>query len=702
MTQTPAPVSPAWSGALADGFAWIPERFWEARVHRMLGTNPGERPLARVDDDGLPVRWLYGPEQAIADDPGGLPDQAPFVRGTRIGAPWQLRQEHGHPDPKTAGKQILEDLVGGVTAITISFDDAARHATPPADDTFLVERGVGGTAISTVDDLDRALEEVYLELAPVALDAGPAAPAAAALLLALWRRRELDLSTVQGSLGLDPVGTLAREGRLHDAPQAAIAQAARLAAEVAELTPQVQALRVDTRAYVMAGATPVQELALAAAVGTTYLRACVEAGLKLAVAASQIEFQLTAGPVQFTEIAKLRAWRRIWARILEASGVPAQQRRSPLYSRATERMLSAADPWTNLLRGTAALFAGAVGGADGATVQPFDVLRGRPSTLARRMARNTQVVLLEEAGLARVADPAGGSWYVESRTDALAQAAWAQLQRIEAAGGVLTELANGALAARLGSAADARQRELARRRKDITGVNQFPLLGDDGLAADELDANFDAAGFASADRDRRAERPPLPALRTAPAQPTLCQLAELAAAGARIDELLPLLGGEPYAALPLPERRDAASFEALRGVSGSDTSGLDQELLEVVIAPVGTQAQTVAPVTWARNWLAAGGLQAIVPEQDASAVDLLAAGRGRVAMVCGGKGVEPAELRAEVHALRAAGAALVIAAMMTAQQATELGADRGVRDGDDMLAQLAALRGFIEQEEVPA
>lgn len=700
-TDSTTPTADAGDAPIAETFAWVPEHFWSARVHRMLGTDPEVDRLESTDDDGLPVRWLYGPDQSLAPDPGGLPGAAPFVRGSRIGSSWDLRQEHRHPVLKTAAKQILEDLVGGVTSATLVVDEAARNGTAPDAPEFLEQRGVGGIALSTVDELDTLLEEVYLDLAPAALDAGPAAPAAAALLLALWQRREHDLSAIRGSFGIDPIGTLAREGRLHTAPAEALAQAAALAAEVALLAPNVQTLRVDTRAFVLAGATPVQELAIAASAGTAYLRACAAAGLEPAAAAGQIEFQLAVGPVQFVEMAKLRAWRRIWARILEAAGAPEQQRTSPLYARATERMLSAADPWTNLLRGTTALFASAVGGADGATVQPFDTLRARPGTLGRRMARNTQIVLLEESGLARVADPGGGSWYVEARTEALAQAAWTELQRIEAAGGVLAELESGALAASLAEQTARRQSQLARRQKDLTGVNQFPLLGEDGLKP-EPESDVDLGKLASADRARRAERPAIDALATAPASPTLAQLAELASAGARIDELVTLLGGSTYTATPLPVVRDAAPFEALRGVDGADTSGLDAETPEVVVAAVGTQAQTVAPVTWARNWLAVGGLQAVLPEGDGTAAELISAGRSKVAVLCAGKGVEDEPIIAEVQALRAAGATRVLLALGKADRATEIGADTGIRDGDDMLAQLTELRDFIKQTEAQA
>ncbi|MGX6449912.1 methylmalonyl-CoA mutase family protein, partial [Patulibacter sp. S7RM1-6] len=293
----------------------------------------------------------------------------------------------------------------------------------------------------------------------------------------------------------------------------AVALAGRIAAQTAAAYPRVRALAVDTRAYVNAGATPVRELAIAVTTGVAYLRAAEAAGLEPAVAASQIEFSLAVGPDQFGEIAKLRAFRRLWARVLELSGVPEDGRRSVVLARTSDRMLAGIDPWTNMLRATTAGFAAAVGGAEGLTIAPFDTVvadavgAASPGPLGRRIARNTQLILQEESGLRRVADPAGGSWYVESLTDALARAAWERVQQVEGEGGALPALAEGRWAAELEEQADRRRGELAVRRREMTGVNVFPLLADDGVHPDPADRE----ALAAREADRLAERGELPA-----------------------------------------------------------------------------------------------------------------------------------------------------------------------------------------------
>ncbi len=696
LTDFPPPAAADPAAPLVPGFAKIPPAFWSDRVQRMRGEK-GERPLSDVDEDGLDVRWLYSPDDALAADPAGLPGAAPFVRGTRIGTAWDIRQEHTHPVIRTANAQVLEDLVGGVTSVTLRLDAAGRQALIHPSATFDEARGLGGIAVSDVDDLDAVLEGAYLELAPVALDAGPAAIPAAALLRAVWERRELDLAEVRGSFGIDPIGTLAEEGHLLDDPADAIALAGRIAAETAESTPQVQSLRVDARAFVRAGATPALEIALAALTGTTYLRAAADAGLSPALAAGQIEFQLTAGQVQFQEIAKLRAFRRIWARILEASGVPADQRRSPVYARATDRMLSRVDPWTNLLRGTTSLFGAAVGGADGATVAAFDAMLGLPSTLGRRIARNTQIILLEESGLARVADPAGGSWYVESHTDAVAQAAWAHVQRLEGAGGITQALSTGQLQAELAGLAASRTEELVTRKRELTGVNAFPLLGDEGLEEAET---IDLTELARRDRARRATRPDVAGLAAAQAAPTpsaatLASLTALATAGARIDELAPLIHGARYDRPSLHGTRDAEPFEALRNAATTAGTATPQ----VLLAPIGPLAATVTIVTWATNFFAVGGIAAVLPDGDEDPAALAAKDGHGVVVLCPGKGVDDDTTAELARRLRDAGADHLILAGATDERAAALGADRGVRDGIDMASALTDIQHLLTAKQ---
>src|SRR5215218_2347470 len=179
---------------------------------------------------------------------------------------------------------------------------------------------------------------------------------------------------------------------------------------------------------------------------------------------------------QFTTIAALRAARRLWDRVGEVSGAAPDLRAQRQHAVTSSVMTTKHDPWVNLLRTTVACFAAGVGGADVVTVQPFDAALGLPDAFSRRIARNTQNLLVEEGHLARVLDPAGGSWYVESLTDSLARAAWDWFTEIERAGGLAAALDSGLVGDRIAAAWDDRAERLAHRTDALTGVSGFPNL----------------------------------------------------------------------------------------------------------------------------------------------------------------------------------------------------------------------------------
>ncbi|HET9123540.1 MAG TPA: methylmalonyl-CoA mutase family protein, partial [Solirubrobacteraceae bacterium] len=374
-----------------------------------------------------------------------------------------------------------------------------------------------------------------------------------------------------------------------------------------------------------------------------------------------LEFTLTAGPDQFLEIAKLRAARRLWANVLRHCGVAPPERRSAIHVRTSRRMVSALDPWVNLLRATSAAFAAAVAGADGITVLPFDepvLTPGEPpGPLGRRMARNTQLVLLEEASLHRVADPAGGSWYVEALTDQLARAAWSEMQEIERRGGIAAALRSGEITHRVSEATGRRHDELARRRRWMTGVNMFPLLGDDGL---------ERAGVASEAQALEA-----------------------------VPEALP--EGEMLLAV-----RDGAEFEALRTRALRIAAERGSEPT-ILLACLGPLAAHVNVAQWARSFFEAGGVRTVpsgVQPDSAAQAALLDAHGLTVAVVCAAPQAESGVQRELVEALRGGGARMVYAAGADREAARAAGADEGVRDGIDMVAALGQLLDRFEQGEL--
>jgi methylmalonyl-CoA mutase len=267
---------------------------------------------------------------------------------------------------------------------------------------------------------------------------------------------------------LDPLGAFAQGGASPGPIHAHIAHAAATAARLAETYPQAQLFLASGRAVHEAGGGEAGELAFAAAAALAYAKALVAAGLPVDRAFSGIALGLSADADYFATIAKLRAARAVWARITAACGASVSSR---IEARASSRMLTRQDPWTNMLRLASAAFGAAVGGADSVILGAFTDALGEPTAFARRQSRNTQLVLMEEAHIGRVSDPAAGAGYVEALTDQIARTAWIQLQAIEAAGGLAQALSNGLVAAEVAKVVAARA---AAGQPKIVGVTAFP------------------------------------------------------------------------------------------------------------------------------------------------------------------------------------------------------------------------------------
>jgi methylmalonyl-CoA mutase len=414
--------------------------------------DPVEDALSATVATGVRIEPLYTAEDA-GDLPRavGVPGLAPFVRGSRAGdgegvpAGWDVRQRHAHPDPAVTREAIAADLENGVTSLWL----------------------VVGEGAVPVDALGDVLDDVLLDLAPVTVQGGLAA--AEAFLSLVEGRTDLAPGS---SLGLDPLGVQAATGERQDL--SGLADLARRAAAHDGLRTVV----VDGTVFHDAGASAVEELGCSLAAGVAYLRALTGGGLSVEEAFGQLEFRYAATADQFTTIAALRAARRLWDRVGEVAGASPDVRAQRQHAVTSSVMTTRHDPWVNMLRTTVACFAAGVGGADAVTVQPFDAALGLPDAFSRRIARNTQSLLVEEGSLARVLDPAGGSWYVESLTDALARAAWAWFTEIERAGGLQQALTEGLVGDRIAAAWGERSTRLAHRIDAITGVSEFPNLAE--------------------------------------------------------------------------------------------------------------------------------------------------------------------------------------------------------------------------------
>ena len=324
---------------------------WRAIVDKALKGVPFEKELVTRLYEGIAVQPLYtSHDWAALGDPSGFPGFSPFTRGGHANGAgaegWEVLTEHTLPDGEQANKAILTDLMRGATAIDLHFD---RPDGP-------------GIVIDTLDDLDVVLKDVLPELVPLSLDAGRYELAAAAMLAAFWRRGSVSPGNAHGAFAVDPIGTLAGTGRLAGSLDHALSRLTELAIWTGARYPNVTAVEVDSTAYFEAGATEAQDLAAAMSTGVAYLKALTGGGMDLEAALRQIAFTMAVGCDQFLSIAKLRAARRLWARIAEACGATEPARTMKLRARTARRIMSQRDPWVNMLRTTVAGFAAGAGG----------------------------------------------------------------------------------------------------------------------------------------------------------------------------------------------------------------------------------------------------------------------------------------------------------------------------------------------------
>lgn len=545
-----------------------------------------EELLASATYEGITLSPLY-----VADDglDSGLPGRAPFTRGARPeGVPttgWDVRQQHADPDPGRTRSAARADLENGVSSLWLVAGDSGVP--------------VGGIA--------EALADVRLDRTPVTLDAGPDYEAACEALLAVGADQGVSPEEVRGTLGIDPISVAARGG-----DPAEIAPAARLAARYAARYPRLGLVTIDATPVHEAGGSHTQELGAAAAAGVAYLRALTDAGMELAEAARRLEFRFSATVDQFVTIAKLRAARAMWDRVTEACGLAPENRGMRQHAVTSAAMMTRRDAHVNIVRATLACFGAGVAGADAVTVRPFDSALGLADDFARRVARNTQALLVDEAHLARVVDPAGGSFFVERLTADLYGQGWEFLQEIESAGGIAAALSSGMLAERVNGTWQHRRDQLAHRRDPVIGVSEYPDL-------DQLD-----------------ERQPVTP------------------------------GGVPVPTAPnaLTPHRYAEDFEALRDRSDSHLLATGARPA-VFLATLGPASAHSARATFAANLVRAGGIAPLGGDIRAGvdeAVTAFAESGARVACLCASDELYAEHAGTAARALREAGAERVLLA----------------------------------------
>jgi methylmalonyl-CoA mutase len=593
---------------------------WVAEVDKALKGAPFDKKMFTKTYEGITVRPVYTRQDwPPTGDPSGFPGAMPFTRGSTAAGSrvddWDVRQIHAYPDPAKCNELILKELERGVTSLILRFDGAAKAGMDADGSGAEVLAGEDGIMVYSVDDLDLLLTGVHLDLAPICLDAGAQFLPAAGLLAGLWQRRGVAPGKALGAFNADPIGVLAKTGILPVSVDAALVQMADLARHTASTYAKVTAVGVDTSPYHNAGASESQDLAASMATAVAYLHAMTAAGMNIDAACRQILFTYSVDCDQFLAICKLRAARKIWARVAEACGADVPARAMRLHARTADRMMSQRDPWVNMLRTTVACFAAAVGGAESVTVLPFTAALGLPDDLGYRVARNTHVVLAEESNVARVIDPAAGSWYVEARTDELARAAWAEFQEIEKAGGIVRVINDGSFAKKIAASYAEREKNLGRRKDPLTGISEFPNIAEKQPHPEQPD--MAAAGKAAKNRlaaTRSAAgsgvASSVDVIKAASADNLTPAVFAAAGGGATVGAMANALKGDATSVAALPRHRLAERFEALRDASDAYLAKTGKRP-SIFLANLGPIAKHTARASFAKNFFEVGGIEGL-------------------------------------------------------------------------------------------
>jgi methylmalonyl-CoA mutase len=607
---------------LSEGFDGQNEASWRAAIDKVLKGGDFTKRLVSKTADGISLQPLY--MQAA--------NKAP-VSSTHAGSPWQLAQRLDHPDGDAANKLALEDLNNGANALVLVFDSS------------YTSRGFGLKSAGGAY-LDGVLRDIALDMISLRVEVGDTGKQCSEDLANLIELRGHSPADIQVDFGLAPLTQLLTAGHRSIGWSETSQKFSGVIKELSSKGFKGPFISCDARPVSEAGGSEAQELAVVIASAVEYLRALEANGFSLAEAPAAISFTLPVDAGQFEGVAKLRALRKLWARIQQASGLAPNP--VHIHAETAWRMATKRDAGVNMLRATMATFTAGIAGADSLTVLPHSIALGLPDAFARRIARNTQTMLLEESNLWRVTDPSAGAGAIEALTDELCEASWALFQEIEREGGIVASLEKSALQGRVATIAADRANRLATRREPITGTSEFPQL-DEPTTSGVLDV--------------------------APEQRTQT-------------------AGSAISVIPLPSHRLAEPFEALRDIADVHTAQTGQRP-SVFLANLGPIAEHTARAMWITNLLATAGIDVTSNEGFTNASDVgaaFAASGAEIACICSNDANYELLGASTAAILKLAGAKHLFLASNPTDDLKSAGVDEFLHVGVDVLDVLTRLQ----------
>ena len=466
---------------------------WKQQVEKDLKGESFDKKLITKTYEEITLQPLYTSND-IKDLPqiNNFPGFENFLRGNTAsgfnGRDWEIAQEYNQALPEDLNEAIKNDLQRGLNSINIVLDFPTMLGLD-ADQSKAGEVGKDGLSISGVRKMQVLFKDIDLTNQPINISGGFSALPITLLFAAYVNETRTSLMNIKGSITSDPYDYLLSKGELPISLNQ-IFDEIKLATELMiKSNSALKTIGVSGLAFNDSGASAVQELAYTLATAVEYLNEMISRGLKVDDVAKRIKFTFGIGSFYFMEVAKLRAARLLWSKILEAYEVKEENRKIFIHGKTSQFNQTFFDPFVNSLRTTTEAFSAIVGGADSIHTNPFDESFNPADDFSRRLARNTQIILKEESHLDQVIDPAGGSFFVEKLTDDIANAAWELFQKIDDDGGMLNAIKSGFVQNEISRVADNRKKDFAKRKSVLVGTNMYANPKEEMMEIKKQDLN---------------------------------------------------------------------------------------------------------------------------------------------------------------------------------------------------------------------
>ncbi len=466
---------------------------WLQLVEKQLKGIPFEKKLISKTAEGITLKPIYLKSDLSEESTNdSFPGFFPFTRSTNpagsVEAGWKVSQQYYYPDSALLNDAIQHDQSRGLDALMLVIDKAGKKGFDPdvANDTDI---GRDGLSLCGLQDLEQAFQGFDFSSKSILLDGGSSTFSVFGLLIGYLQTTGYDIKKLNGASVFDPLAYGCRNNSLSRSAPQFFDEMVGLVSWTAQYTPDFQPIGIDGRPYAESGGNAVQELAYALATAVEYIRELRQRGLNIDQAANSMSLFLGIGADFFTEIAKLRAARSLWARMISIFEGNEESQKLTIHSASINWNKTVHDPYVNILRATTEAYSGILGGCDTLSIAPFDKVLGLPKELSRRISRNIQIILKEECHGHKVIDPAGGAWFVEEQTRELAEKAWTLFQEIESSGGFRSALEKGLPQKAIEKTAGQRKSLVGRRKKVIVGANMYPNLKEQLPPTSDFDQN---------------------------------------------------------------------------------------------------------------------------------------------------------------------------------------------------------------------